>query len=334
MADLATLSEHARGLHGVPAQCVPCHLKTLRHAAPAASLGLPPTLSSPRPSTAREHAPLAACEPHTRDCIHRLLTRLTATDSPFLAPRTGSFAPRRCLACAVFCPTPQLHLVLARRPHLLGPHRQHAGPLMVRLWDTSCVLKRVGCRNMHSAGLEWRTRAAALCGTLALLSPLSSHLHLHTRLWTNVFIIMLLVLVLSEDKPVQAEVLMYLYVFSILNDFINLVIWGPWDRETSTMRFSLTMASVNLIIKPFLTPAVLELVKRNGSSAGSVGMGGAMGGGMGMGGPMGGRGGYNPIGGMGGPPGGAPAGGYPGPPGPYSAGPYGMAHGGDDMNAI
>jgi hypothetical protein len=148
-----------------------------------------------------------------------------------------------------------------------------------------------------------------------------------------VFIIMLLVFVLSEDKPVQAEVLMYLYVFSILNDFINLVIWGPWDRETSTMRFSLTMASVNLIIKPFLTPAVLELVKRNGSSAGSGGMGG----GMGMGGPMGGRGGYNPIGGGGammGPPGGAPAGGYPGPPGPYSAGPYGMAHGGDDMNAI
>lgn len=129
---------------------------------------------------------------------------------------------------------------------------------------------------------------------------------------------------------------MYLYVFSILNDFINLVIWGPWDRETSTMRFSLTMASVNLIIKPFLTPAVLELVKRNGSAAGSGG--GGMGGGMGMGGPMGGRGGYNPIGGSGaqmmGPPGGAPAGGYPGPPGPYSAGPYGMAHGGDDMNAI
>lgn len=73
------------------------------------------------------------------------------------------------------------------------------------------------------------------------------------RLWTNIFIIMLLVLCLSEvrsrvflgswvgfvlvgcwkrpdthisaqDKPVQAEVLMYLYVFSILNDFLNLVI--------------------------------------------------------------------------------------------------------------
>ena len=178
------------------------------------------------------------------------------------------------------------------------------------------------------------------CRTCALPPPgavcLHSRLDTLARLWTNVFIIMLLVLVLSEDKPVQAEVLMYLYVFSILNDFINLVIWGPWDRETSTMRFSLTMASVNLIIKPFLTPAVLELVKRNGSAAGSGG--GGMGGGMGMGGPMGGRGGYNPIGGSGaqmmGPPGGAPAGGYPGPPGPYSAGPYGMAHGGDDMNAI
>ena len=107
----------------------------------------------------------------------------------------------------------------------------------------------------------------AAVGVLIFLSLLLS------RLWTNVFIIMLLVLCLSEDRPVQAEVLMYLYVFSILNDFINLVIWGPWDRETSTMRFSLTMASVNLIIKPFLTPAVLELVKRNGSSA-SIGGGG------------------------------------------------------------
>ena len=174
MADLATLSEHARGLHGVPAQCVPCHLKTLRHAAPAASLGLPPTLSSPRPSTALEHAPLAACEPHTRDCIYRLLTRLTATDSPFLAPRTGSFAPRRCLACAVFCPTPQLHLVLARRPHLLGPHRQHAGPLMVRLWDTSCVLKRVGCRNMPVQG--WSGEHEPLrCAALWRCSRLSPH---------------------------------------------------------------------------------------------------------------------------------------------------------------
>ncbi len=153
------------------------------------------------------------------------------------------------------------------------------------------------------------------------------------RLWTNVFIIMLLVMCLSEDKPVQAEVLMYLYVFTILNDFINLTIWGPWDRETSTMRFSLTMASVNLIIKPFLTPAMLELVKRNGAGA-SAGFGGA---------PSS-RVGYNPIGGgMGGggamgPPGSGPAGGYPGPPAPYSAGPYGkdysMTHGGDDMNAI
>ena len=26
----------------------------------------------------------------------------------------------------------------------------------------------------------------------------------------------------AQDKPVQAEVLMYLYVFSILNDFLNL----------------------------------------------------------------------------------------------------------------
>jgi hypothetical protein len=142
------------------------------------------------------------------------------------------------------------------------------------------------------------------------------------RLWTNIFIIMLLVLCLSEDKPVQAEVLMYLYVFTILNDFINLTIWGPWDRETSTMRFSLTMASVNLIIKPFLTPAMLELVKRNGAGA-SAGFG-----------APGSRVGYNPIGGMGGsggvgPPGSGPA--------PYSAGPYGkeysMTHG-DDMNAI
>ena len=123
---------------------------------------------------------------------------------------------------------------------------------------------------------------------------------------------------------------MYLYVFSILNDFINLVIWGPWDRETSTMRFSLTMASLNLIVKPFLTPAMLELVKRNGAGAMAGGYSGGMGGG--------GRG-YNPIGGGGGmggggPPGSAP---YPGPPAPYSAGPYGkeysMAHG-DDMNAI
>jgi hypothetical protein len=133
---------------------------------------------------------------------------------------------------------------------------------------------------------------------------------------------------------VQAEVLMYLYVFSILNDFVNLVIWGPWDRETSTMRFSLTMASLNLIVKPFLTPAMLELVKRNGAGAASMG-GMPYGGGMGGG---GGRG-YNPIGSggggaAGGPPGSAP---YPGPPAPYSAGPYGkeysMAHG-DDMNAI
>ena len=129
----------------------------------------------------------------------------------------------------------------------------------------------------------------------------------------------------------QAEVLMYLYVFTILNDFVNLVIWGPWDRETSTMRFSLTMASLNLIVKPFLTPAMLELVKRNGAGA----MAGSY-----AGGSMGGRGGYNPIGGgmgggMGGPPGPSA---YPGPPAPYSAGAYGkdyaMAHGGDDMNAI
>lgn len=49
------------------------------------------------------------------------------------------------------------------------------------------------------------------------------------------------------------------------------VIWGPWDRETSTMRFSLTMAALNLIIKPFLTPAMLELVKRNGSGASGAG---------------------------------------------------------------
>ena len=129
----------------------------------------------------------------------------------------------------------------------------------------------------------------------------------------------------------QAEVLMYLYVFTILNDFVNLVIWGPWDRETSTMRFSLTMASLNLIVKPFLTPAMLELVKRNGAGAMA---GSYTGGGGGM------RGGYNPIGGgmgggMGGPPGPSA---YPGPPAPYSAGAYGkdyaMAHGGDDMNAI
>lgn len=124
---------------------------------------------------------------------------------------------------------------------------------------------------------------------------------------------------------------MYLYVFTILNDFVNLVIWGPWDRETSTMRFSLTMASLNLIVKPFLTPAMLELVKRNG--AGAMAGGGYSGGGGGRG--------YNPIGGgmggggMGGGPPGPSA--YPGPPAPYSAGPYGkeysMAHG-DDMNAI
>ena len=36
----------------------------------------------------------------------------------------------------------------------------------------------------------------------------------------------------------QAEVLMYLYVFTILNDFVNLVIWGPWDRETSSSGYS------------------------------------------------------------------------------------------------
>jgi hypothetical protein len=112
---------------------------------------------------------------------------------------------------------------------------------------------------------------------------------------------------------------MYLYVFTILNDFVNLVIWGPWDRETSTMRFSLTMASLNLIVKPFLTPAMLELVKRNGAGA-MAGSGYA--GGMG--------------GGIGGPPGPSA---YPGPPAPYSAGAYGkdysMGHGGgDDMNAI
>ena len=53
------------------------------------------------------------------------------------------------------------------------------------------------------------------------------------------------------------------------------VIWGPWDRETSTMRFSLTMAALNLIVKPFLTPAMLELVKRNGSGASSAGFPGA-----------------------------------------------------------
>jgi hypothetical protein len=139
----------------------------------------------------------------------------------------------------------------------------------------------------------------------------------------------------AQDKPVQAEVLMYLYVFTILNDFVNLVIWGPWDRETSTMRFSLTMASLNLIVKPFLTPAMLELVKRNGAGAmAGSGYAGGMGGGMGRG--------YNPIGGggmgggMGGPPGPSA---YPGPPAPYSAGAYGkdysMGHGGgDDMNAI
>lgn len=37
------------------------------------------------------------------------------------------------------------------------------------------------------------------------------------------------------------------------------------------MRFSLTMAALNLIIKPFLTPAMLELVKRNGSGASGAG---------------------------------------------------------------
>lgn len=139
---------------------------------------------------------------------------------------------------------------------------------------------------------------------------------------------MLLVLCLSEDKPVQAEVLMYLYVFSILNDFINLTIWGPWDRETSTMRFSLTMASLNLIIKPFLTPAMLELVKRNGAGAAAA---------YTSSGGMGGRGGYNPIGGaaggLGGPQGGPPGSYPPGPPAPYSAGPYAMGHG-DDLNQI
>ena len=143
---------------------------------------------------------------------------------------------------------------------------------------------------------------------------------------------MLLVMCLSEDKPVQAEVLMYLYVFSILNDFINLTIWGPWDRETSTMRFSLTMASLNLIVKPFLTPAMLELVKRNGAGAAASFSSGA---------PSS-RAGYNPIGGMGmggGPPGagGGPPGAYAGPPQPYSAGPYGKDYsgmGGDDLNGI
>jgi len=139
---------------------------------------------------------------------------------------------------------------------------------------------------------------------------------------------MLLVMCLSEDKPVQAEVLMYLYVFSILNDFINLTIWGPWDRETSTMRFSLTMASLNLIVKPFLTPAMLELVKRNGAGAAAS---------FSVGAPSS-RVGYNPIGGMGGgpPPAGGPPGAYAGPPQPYSAGPYGKDYsmGGDDMNGI
>ena len=76
------------------------------------------------------------------------------------------------------------------------------------------------------------------------------------------------------------------------------------------------MAALNLIVKPFLTPAMLELVKRNGSGAASAGFPGAS------------RVGYNPIGGMGaGPPPGPPPG-YAGPPAPYNAGPYGAGPGG------
>ena len=79
------------------------------------------------------------------------------------------------------------------------------------------------------------------------------------------------------------------------------------------MRFSLTMAALNLIVKPFLTPAMLELVKRNGSGASNAGFPGSS------------RVGYNPIGGaMGGPPPGPPGPpGFAGPPAPYSTGPYG-----------
>lgn len=171
----------------------------------------------------------------------------------------------------------------------------------------------MGSLSEHARGLHGVPAHYILClhGVLISWALIASTLG-PSWLWTNIFIIMLLVLCLSEDKPVQAEVLMYLYVFSILNDFLNLVIWGPWDRETSTMRFSLTMAALNLIIKPFLTPAMLELVKRNGSGASGAGF------------PGGSRVGYNPIGGggMGGPPGPPPAG-YPGGPPPYSAGPYG-----------
>lgn len=110
---------------------------------------------------------------------------------------------------------------------------------------------------------------------------------------------------------------MYLYVFSILNDFINLTIWGPWDRETSSMRFSLTMASLNLIIKPFLTPAMLELVKRNGAGAtAAYAVAGT-------------ARGYNPIGATNAPGG---AGAYAS--GPYSKEPTYGGHSGADLNSI
>ena len=118
MADLGSLSEHARGLHGVPAQCVPrlraCCARSVEYSATlsqlthAAESGLAPRHGS--------CCSVARVVPLSRDTLWSL--------------HLHSRVARRA----------QLHSLLARRPHRLVPDRKHAGTLMVRLC-ASCAAR-------------------------------------------------------------------------------------------------------------------------------------------------------------------------------------------------
>jgi hypothetical protein len=97
MADLATLSEHARGLHGVPAQCVPCRPK---NTAPRCARGPfrdpphPPACSPPlRRAPARTPSRLG--DPTPGDTIHSTayVSHSHVTHSPRVPPLLCRLSP-------------------------------------------------------------------------------------------------------------------------------------------------------------------------------------------------------------------------------------------------
>ena len=95
-------------------------------------------------------------------------------------------------------------------------------------------------------------------------------------LWSNIFVLALLLRLVDaadhSDGKSLSEILLHLYLFTIVNDVICFIVSAPSDpatgatiERTAGQKFCLAMACIGMICKPFFAQSLLaDMVARGG----------------------------------------------------------------------